>query len=401
MKQRITQKLVEGIEPDPKGDLYIGDDGVTGFRLKVTPAGRRVFYFQYRAPDGKQRKLTLGTADTMDVARARSLATDAANRVRKGEDPQSEADQLAVTPSLEQAFNLYDQMHIMVRCKPGTGVEYRRMFKKYVPATVKGKPITHVERPEIVAAMRELRDKPYQANHLRAMLRGFFSWCEGDGALLKPGQSPAHGIKAFPSQKRSFVFEGDQLYRFREALDKGEGTMWPPAISAMRLLLFTGMRKEEVINLKWREVDFEGRRIKLEDSKTGARPVPLGKDAIAILEKAKANAAMFASEYVFPAPSDRSKPIAGFDKMWRKLRKAAGLPNLRVHDLRHNFGGMAAASTRSAVHVKGLLGHTQIGTTDRYMKLAEHPLQEAADATNDAIAEAMQPANVVSIGGRR
>lgn len=396
MKARITEKLVEGLKPTGEGDIYISDDGLTGFRLRLTKAGTVIFLFQYRSPDGRQRKMQLGTADTITVSRARALATSAADKVRQGLDPQADADRLAVTPSLQSAYDAFDQAH--PEWKPKTRSEYRRMFANYVPAHLKALPVTKVDRSELAKLLRDMADRPYQANFLRTMLRSLFNWCEGDGAMLRPGENPAHKLKAYPAQKRTFVFEGDQAFRFCEALDKAEGTMWPPAVWAMRLLLFTGMRREEVMQLRWDEVDIEGRRIRLTEAKTGARPVPLGKEAIAVLERAKAHADVFGtSAYVFPSPKDRSKPIVGIWKMWRKVRKDAGLPDMRIHDLRHNYGGMAAPSTRSPVHVKGLLGHTQLATTDRYMSLAESPLNEAADATNEAISQAMRPKNVVSM----
>lgn len=250
--------------------------------------------------------------------------------------------------------------------------------------------------------MRKLKDKKQRANGIHAVVRVFFGWCASpDVEILPAGHpNPAEGVRRYPAVKRSFVFEGDQAYRFHEALAKAEETLWPPAVMAMRLLLFTGMRRDEALHLTWSEVDLDGRRINLKDSKTGARTVPLSKRAIEVLEAAKAFGTSVKSDYVFPSPRDRKKPIVGFRRMWLKVIELAAISGMRIHDLRHNYGGMGAAATGFAVHVKGLLGHSQITTTDRYMKLAESPLNEAADATGDAIAQAMQPKNVVAMRGR-
>lgn len=399
MKKRLTQTLVDAADANPERDRYISDDGVTGFRLKITPAGRRILFFQYRAPDGRQRKLTFGDTSRISVEEARKLAKDAAAIAGRGKDPQDEADRRAEMPTLAAAFSVYDNHHVRPHLKTRTGDEYRRTFVVDVPQHLKVKKLSDVTRAHIAGLAREMRHRPAQANALLSMLHAFFSWCAGDGALSPSDWNPARGVKRYPVRKRSFVFEGDQLLRFRHALDEADNHLWPPAVGAMRLLLFSGMRKEEVLTLKWVEVELEYRRITLLDSKSGPRVVPLGKDAIAVLEAARVWQPIFDSAYVFPAPSDRSKPIRGFDKMWRRVRVAAGMPQLRVHDLRHNFGGMAAASTRSAVHVKGLLGHSQIGTTDRYMKLPASPLSDAADATNEAISLAMRPTKLHLVRG--
>lgn len=394
MKMRITQALVDSIEPRPEGDIYVTDDGLTGFRLRVTFAGSRILFFQYRAPDGRQRKINLGS----NVEQARRQAKAAAAKVAQKQDPQAEADARAVTPTLSEAAERYIAEHVRENLRPGSVDLYEGTFKR-LPEALKTKKLCDVTAADIGALMRSMKDRKQGANGIHAILRAFFSWCLAPDVRLLPAgtPNPAEGVKRYPAVRRSFVFEGDQLYRFNEALNAAEATMWPPAIGAMRLLLFTGMRREEVLNLKWNEVDLDARKINLKQSKTGARPVPLGKEAIAVLEAAKALSIAFRSEYVFPSPSDRSKPIVGFRKMWLKVIGLAGMPGLRIHDLRHNYGGMGAAATRSAVHVKGLLGHSQLATTDRYMALAENPLSEAADEVNEAISQAMQPKNVVTL----
>lgn len=108
----------------------------------------------------------------------------------------------------------------------------------------------------------------------------------------------------------------------------------------------------------------------------------------------------WASEFVFPSPRDRGRPIVGIQRIWDRIRSTGDLRPVRLHDLRHNFGSVGAERTRSAVHVKGLLGHTQIGTTDRYMNLAQAPLFEAADEVTEAIAGRMKPENAARFGER-
>ena len=362
MKQRITQKLLDEIQPG-NTDLYISDEGVSGFRLKLTPAGGKILFFQYRDAEGRQRKILFDKGKS--VAEARKLANEALVKLQNDEDPQAERNRRSTMPTLGRAFELFEAEYVPDECRPVTAHEYHRMFDKYVSDDLKRRLVCDVARRDMVELMRSMRGTPTQANNIVKMLSAFFNWCAGDGALLAAGTNPTLGVRRNPDRKRSFVFEGAQLYRFSRTLDEAEKTEWPFAVAAVRLLLMAGMRKQEVLRLTWPEVDLPGRRIRLKASKTGKRDVPLGKAAIAILEDLQSKRRAFPSEYVFPSPRDRSKPIVGFQKIWHRIRIAADMPELRVHDLRHNYGGFGAAATRSAVHVKGLLGHTQIGTTDR------------------------------------
>jgi hypothetical protein len=136
VKQRITQKFYDGLEP-AETDLYVTDDGLIGFRLKVTPAGKKVLFFQYRTRQGQQRKITY---TTRRVDEARKLARGAAAQVRDGQDPLSERDRLATMPSFERAFEMFEAEYVASECKPATAAEYHRIFHKYVAKRLGQKP---------------------------------------------------------------------------------------------------------------------------------------------------------------------------------------------------------------------------------------------------------------------
>jgi integrase len=382
MKQRITQKLLAETKPASK-DIYISDTGLTGFRLKITPAGKKVLFYQFRNQLGKQRKLTF---NTLRVDEARRLATSASFHVRQRRDPLSERDAVRASPSLQQAFDLFLAEHLEVRCKPNTWREYKRVFVRYVPADMRSKPLATIRTSDVLHALKNCRQTPIQANRLLAVLSSMFSWCMGDGQLHS--ENPARSIKRFSERKRSFVFEPHQLNDLGRVLQDAEEREWAPAIYAIKTLLLTGMRKNEVLQLRRNEVNLERRQIHLRSSKTGARVVTIGDGAAEILALALRHP--LAETFVFPSSRDPSKPIVNLQKFWNRVRAAANLRDVRIHDLRHNFGGVGAATTRSAVHVKGLLGHTQLATTDRYMKLASEPLVQAANSVSNAILSSMR-----------
>jgi len=157
------------------------------------------------------------------------------------------------------------------------------------------------------------------------------------------------------------------------------------AFAALRLLLLTGCRVGEVLDLRWQHVDLERRLLLLPDSKTGAKTVYLSEPASALLSGLRKDSA---GDYVFPGDK-LEKPLRSLRKPWQRLCEAAKLNNIRLHDLRHSFASTGVAGGLSLPMIGALLGHSQPTTTARYAHLAASPLHEAADAIGARLLAAM------------
>jgi integrase len=198
--------------------------------------------------------------------------------------------------------------------------------------------------------------------------------------------NPARGVRLLANQRRERFLSFAEISRIGEALSKLESTGGNlTAIRAIRLLLLTGCRRGEIVGLQWNWVDFERRCLRLPDSKTGAKTVPLGDPAIVLL---RTMPALEESEFVFPA-SRGDGHIIGLRSVWEEARKLANLPGLRIHDLRHSFASVAVSSGESLYIVGKILGHRQARTTEVYAHLAPDPVQAAADRAAKQIAEAL------------
>ena len=173
------------------------------------------------------------------------------------------------------------------------------------------------------------------------------------------------------------------------------------ALAIVRLLILTGARRNEIASLRWDYVDFERKALRLPDSKTGAKVVPLGAPALDVLAKLSRSDA---SPWVFPATRGDGHHL-GVPAIWRKLVKAAGLNGVRLHDLRHGFASFAVADGDSLYLVGKVLGHTQASTTQRYAHLQLDPVRAVADRTSRRLAGALAGAgaagNVVKLSGNR
>lgn len=159
---------------------------------------------------------------------------------------------------------------------------------------------------------------------------------------------------------------------------------------AIRLLMLTGCRKTEILALPWEEVDFERGELRLEDSKTGPRTVPLSPAAGRILWGRSRRRRKKDGPLVFPGRRPGTR-VASLATHWQRVRANADLPGVRLHDLRHSFASRALAMGESLQAIGRLSGHTEIQTTARYAHLAEDSVREAAAGVAASIGEDTLP----------
>ena len=192
-----------------------------------------------------------------------------------------------------------------------------------------------------------------------------------------------------------------ELARLGQAFEEAARTgKLPIGIAALRVLALTGCRKGEILNLRWEEVDFENACLRLPDSKTGRKVVPLGAAALAVLN----DVPRFESNPFVLAGEHTGTRYGGVERLWRWTRDRAGLPGVRIHDLRHSYAAMGAASGDSLLVIGAILGHANASTTKRYAHLTDHPVKAAADriagAINAALTSRPAAGDVVPLGRR-
>jgi integrase len=155
-------------------------------------------------------------------------------------------------------------------------------------------------------------------------------------------------------------------------------------------LLSTGARLSEVLNAKHELIDVERRvwRIPATNSKSGkVRSVPLNDSAIDVLNRQDSKDK---SEWVFPSKRNSGLPFTTIQKVWNRLRKAADLEHVRIHDLRHQYASMLVNSGRTLYEAQQILGHSTSKVTERYSHLSTATLQSTSSCAADVIKEAMK-----------
>ena len=214
--------------------------------------------------------------------------------------------------------------------------------------------------------------------------------------------NPALGVKLFREARRERFVTDDELKAIGRWFAEVEraGIEQPSAILLTRLLAFTGMRLNEVRTLEWSAVDTEAGVIRLADAKAGARIVPLGAEARALLASRSGEGPYVVPDWAADAPL----PVRKFRTFWRHLREGTGLRDIRPHDLRHTVGTFAAQAGANAFLVRDLLGHKTLAMTGRYVEHAADPIRAVADQVTARVASAMNGlprTTVVSLKQRR
>ena len=176
----------------------------------------------------------------------------------------------------------------------------------------------------------------------------------------------------------------EEIRRLHAVLDAcvAERPVKAPKADIIRLLLLTGCRRGEILNLQWREVGED--ILELVDSKTGPRTVFLSPKEKAIIERQP----RLDSSWVFPSPVNREKPRTEepVDRLWRMARKQAGIEDVRLHDLRHSVASQAVLNGVPLPVVARLLGHSQVSMTLRYAHVADKEVEAAAQRVGRVIA---------------
>lgn len=197
--------------------------------------------------------------------------------------------------------------------------------------------------------------------------------------------NPAIGVKKFPGKKMERFLSPAELARLGEALAAAAalGVESAYAIAALRLLILTGCRKNEILKLQRIFIDPYHRCLRLPDSKTGAKVVHLGAPAMRIIA---AVPEVVGNPYLLPGKKDGTH-VTDLQAVWERIRKTAGLEDVRVHDLRHSFASIGASTGDSMLIIGAPLGHRSAKTTERYTHLSDHPLKSAAERISDEIAK--------------
>lgn len=360
---RINKSSVDGVRAGLK-DVFLWDDKIPGFGLKVTPAGARVYLYQFRLHGGrgaKVRRYTIGRHGALTPDQARSEANRLSMLVAQGVDPQSDKVERK-RQSIDLAFPTYLDAFVkdcLAANWKGSASEVEAMLRRYALPALRSKSLPEVNRVDVAAIMRSVKARPALASKLFAVLRYLFRHAVSEGDLVR---SPLDGMKP-PSvpAARDRVLEDWEL----ALIWKGAVAMGDPFGSMVRLLMLTGQRRKEVAGLPWSELRQADAMWKLPaDRAKNGQPVdtPLSTSAVVLLSALAKSEKWPRRGWVISTTG--KVPFSGYSKAKKrldaeiaKLHAGEALERWTLHDLRRTLAtGMQRLGVRFEV-TEAILNH--------------------------------------------
>ena len=366
-RNRLTDAAVLRLRPRQR-EYTVWDR--SGLGVRVRPTGGKSFVLLHDA-GGRSRRVSIGPVSTMTVAEARRayLARQA--------KPEPERKKARSVPLFgEFAAGEWMEAH-WERYKPSTRRMVTSLLDNRLLPAFGSRPLDRIDPARIARWFDDFsRTAPGNANHGLDLLRQIMHYAIARGHVET---NPARGIRRNPRTPRTRFLSREEIDRLLGVLDRQTRKSGREQADIVRLLLLTGCRRGEIMRLRWSEVD--GDRLLLADTKTGPRTVPLNSRARRILERQPRRG----SAFVFPSPRDPSRPRGPQLGLWYRVRREAGIEDVRLHDLRHTHASHAVMNGVPVPVVSRLLGHSSVGMTLRYAHLADRDIEEAAERTGLAI----------------
>jgi integrase len=411
---KLTKRTVDSAAAK-LGRYFVWDSELKGFAIRVEESGTKTYIVRYRPRGagraGPRRFMVLGRHGVITPDEARTQAKAILGAVAAGQDPAKERSPANSEMSIAQLVELFISEHAKPKRKARTASDYEAVLKGYLVPRFGSRAVAQITAAEISQLHLSLRDRPYQANRLVAVIASMYGFAARRGAVPK-ATNPAHGIERFRESSRERYLSVEELNRLGETLRRAESTglSWrvdvdkprskhfvrrenrrtilpPEVVLAFRLLMFTGARLQEILMLEWSHIDLERGLIHLPDSKTGRKTIVMSSPVLDLLRNCERRSA-----FVIPG-ADRNRPRSDLKKPWQAVQLHAELEGVRIHDLRHTFASIGAGASLGLPIVGKLLGHSQPATTARYAHLDADPLRRATNLIGAHLAVALAGGN--------
>jgi len=356
------------------------DVGQRGFLLEVRCSGGKTYYQRYTDERGRERQYKIGPADVLSLEQARRKAKQVVAEALLGSDPQQKRRELRGIPLLKDF--VAERYLPYVRGYKSSWITDETVLRIHILPKLGSLALDEVKTEAIAALINVMREDGYATgtmNRVIVILRYIYNLAR---KWKVPGghENPAAGLSAGPDVQRNRFLSEEEAEALVRAIHADENQT---AARSIMLLLLTGGRRNEITYAKWDYVDWTKKTLLVPKSKSGrARVIALNQSAIALLRSAPR---LDGNAYIFPSPVT-GRPSASLFFPWDRVRKRAGLEDVRLHDLRHSFASFLVNRGVSLYIVQGLLGHLHARTTQRYAHLTDETLTDAAELVQEVVA---------------
>jgi len=392
-KISFTKKELDNLplpEPGKRADYW--DAKTPGLAVRATGAGVKTFCVLRRV-GGRLERVTLGRYPDMTPEQARRKAAEVNATIAKGESPaeKKRADRAEMT--LAAFWEEYMAKYSRVRKKPRTVQEDEKTYRNYLSALASRK-LSKITKQDCQRLHHDIAGKTSgaTANRALAVLSGALGVAKDWGYLS--GDNPAKSVKRFKEAARDRFIQSDEMPRFWQALLDEPNRDFA---DAFMVSLLTGMRRSDVLAMRWEQVSLERGEWRIPDPKNGEPlTVPLVGEVVRLLQERRQAEP---GEWVFPGEG-KTGHLAEPKAAWKRILERAGIENLRLHDLRRTLGSSMAAAGVNTITTARTMGHKTLSMALRYQQLGTDPRRAAIEAGAGAIlanAGARETAEVVQL----
>jgi integrase len=365
------------------------DKGGTGLYVEVraTSQGEGTYYLRYKDANGKTCHEKLGRTGDIDLNEARRRAktrkAEIFLQLSSGIEPRSIASTKPVQTTLDQYYESDYKPFIKQRNRSWKSTD--GVYRRYVKPIFGARNFSEISRKMVIDFHADLKQRGLSgatADHGLKCLRHIINTAILNNVAT---DNPARNVPLFNEfNEVSRALSQEELQRLLSALHKSKS---PVALIA-RMLMATTCRLSEILSATWKNCDLDKRVLYIDSQNSKSkkpRAVPINDAAMEVLKQLDTQGKY---EYLFISPRSKSRYYS-VQKAWNKLRIQAGIPGLRLHDLRH-FGASELASRGVSIYsISKLLGHRDVVTSERYSHVSQSAIRELSDELSTVINAAM------------
>ena len=387
----ITKRLIDSFVYEGKGGSrdVRWDDRMPGFGVRIYPSGMKSFVLSYRC-QGRKRLMVLGRYGILTLEMARDKARQALVDSIGGCDPLDQRAKRNHGETITDLAQTYIERHAKVHKR--TWIADQRAINKYILPAWATKQVQNLERSDVARLHHDVGlTYPVTANRLLELISKMCELARIWGFVDETAINPARGITRFREEKRERFITPQELPRLAEAIDNDPNLF---ARYALWMFLFTGLRKSELLGAQWNHIDWDAKELTIEDTKNGTPlHLPLSSAAIQVLRQVPRDAD---NPYIFPGRVD-GQHLVNIDKAWRRIRKAAKIEDVRLHDLRRTVGSWLAQSGNSLHLIGRVLNHKTPSTTQVYARFGNDHVRDALESLGQNLLGTAGKASVAQI----
>lgn len=356
---------------------FLWDSDIPGFGVRIYPSNKRTFILSYNL-NGRKRLLSIGAYGVLTLDQARIEARRLQIKIYDGIDPLADKKREIINKSMKKLVLDFLEKHSKVYKK--SWEDDRRRIETYIIPQIGQFQANSIVKSDVVSLHQKIgKHSIYEANRTLSLLGTALRFGRDWGFLDPSAALPTQGIKKFKEVERDRWVTPQEMPKLAESIDKEDS---PYVKAAIWLYLLTGLRKTELLESKWTNIDWVRKEIKIEDTKNGHNHyVPLSESAIEIL---KSIPALENNEFIIVGKNHGSH-LVNISKAWTRIKKRAGVDDVRLHDLRRTTGSWLA-QTGNSLHLIGkVLNHRSSNTTKIYARFAQDHVRDALEEHGEKI----------------